>query len=103
VVVMDRILGLLALVVLAAVVAAARFHWLRGTSVSARLFDLTIILLAAGLLSLIAAVPAAKSRRLQKRFSALHLADKIAEIRDALGCYLVNRKRTAIAFSLTVA
>src|SRR5438067_10192701 len=95
VVVMDRILGLLALVVLATVIAAARFRWLRGTSVTARLFDLTIILLAVGLLSLIAAVPTAKSRRLQKLFSALHLVDKIAEIRDALGCYLVNQRRTA--------
>ena len=102
VVVMDRILGLLALVALAAVVAAARFHWLRRTLVAARLFDLTIILLAVGLVSLIAAVPAAKSRRLQKLFSALHLADKIAEIRDALRCYLVSRRRTALAFSLTV-
>jgi len=102
VVVMDRILGLLSLVVLAAVVAAARFHWLRRTAVTARLFDLTIVLLAVGLLCLIAAVPAAKSRRLHNVFSALHWADKIAEIRDALGCYLVNRRRTAIAFSLTV-
>ena len=57
VVVMDRILGLLALVALAIVVAAARFHWLRRTLVAARLFDLTIILLALGLVSLIAAVP----------------------------------------------
>ena len=68
VVVMDRILGLLALVALAAVVAAARFHWLRRTLVAARLFDLTIILLAVGLVSLIGAVPAAKSRWLQKLF-----------------------------------
>ena len=69
---------------------------------SARLFDLTIILLAVGLLSVIAAVPAAKSRRLQKLFSVLDLADKIAEIHDALRCYLVSRRRTALAFSLTV-
>src|SRR5437870_10574005 len=102
VVVMDRILGLLALVALAIVVAAARFHWLRRTPVAAKLFDLTIILLAVGLLSLIGAVPAAKSRWLQKLFSALHLADKIVEIRDALRCYLVSRRRMAIAFSLTV-
>src|SRR5437868_10405240 len=78
VVVMDRILGLLALVALAIVVAAARFHWLRRTAVTARLFDLTIILLAVGLLSLIVALPAAKSRRLENLFSALHLAAKIA-------------------------
>src|SRR5947207_14866973 len=77
VVVMDRILGLLALLALASVIAAARFHWLRRTVVTAKLFDLTIILLAIGFLSLIAAVPAAKSRRLQKLFSALHLADTI--------------------------
>src|SRR5207302_8097756 len=102
VVVMDRILGLLALVALATVVAAARFHWLRRTAVTAKLLDLTIILLAVGLLSLIAAVPAAKSRRLQKLFSALHLADKVAEIRDALRCYVVNWRWTAVAFSLTV-
>jgi len=102
VVVMDRVLGLLALVTLAAVVAAARFHWLRRTAVTARLFDLTIILLAVGLLSLIAAVPAAKSRRFQKLFSALHLAEKIAELRDALRRYFVSRRRTAIALSLTV-
>src|SRR5947208_8998112 len=102
VVVMDRILGLLALVTLAAVVAAARLHWLRRTAVTARLFDLTIILLAVGLLSLIAALPAARSRRLEKLFSALHLADKIAELRDALRRYFVSRRRTAIALSLTV-
>ena len=102
VVVMDRILGLLALLALASVIAAARFHWLRRTVVTAKLFDLTIILLAIGLLSLIAAVPAAKSPRLQKLFSALHLADTIGEIRDALRCYFVNRKRTAIAFSLAI-
>ena len=59
-------------------------------------------LLGVGLLSLIGAVPAAKSRWLQKLFSALHLADKIVEIRDALRCYLVSRRRMAIAFSLTV-
>ena len=103
VVMMDRILGLLALLSLFTVVAAARFHWLRRTPVTAKLFDLTIILLAMGLLSLIAAVPAAKSRWLHKLFSALHLADTIAEIRDALRCYLVSRRRTAFAFSLTVA
>src|SRR5438105_9998987 len=40
IVVMDRILGLLALVALATVVAAARFHWLRRTAVTAKLFDL---------------------------------------------------------------
>ena len=51
---------------------------------------------------LIAAVPAAKSRRLHNVLSALHWADKIAEIRDALRCYLVSRRRMAIAFSLTV-
>ena len=60
-------------------------------------------LLAVGLLSLIGAVPAAKSRRIHNLFSALHLANTIAEIRDTLRCYLVSWRRTAIAFSLTVA
>src|SRR5438132_2158705 len=52
VVVMDRILGLLSLVALTTVITAARFHCLRPTAVTAKLFDLTIILLATGLLRL---------------------------------------------------
>ena len=102
VVAMDRLLGLLALAVLTAVIAALRFSWLRQTPMTAKLFALTLSLVALGLLGLIAAVAAAKSRILHRLFVALHLADIFGEIRDVLRCYLIKWKRTAMVFSLTV-
>src|SRR2546430_16801316 len=71
VVAMDRLLGLLALAVLTAVIAALRFSWLRQTPMTAKLFALTLSLVALGLLGLIAAVAAAKSRILDRVFVAL--------------------------------
>ena len=103
VVVMDRILGMFALVVLAAAVAVVRFHWLRQTALTARLVDITAALLVAGLLGLLSAAAAAKSRALRRLAFALRLTDSLREIRDALRCYRAHWRRTVVAFALTLA
>src|SRR5438445_3856337 len=78
-----------------------RLPWLQATSIFfiGVFFTLFTPVLIAGdamqILYVVAAVPAVKSRWRHKLFSALHLADTIAEIRDALRCYLASRRRTA--------
>jgi uncharacterized protein (TIRG00374 family) len=97
-VVMDRIMGMLALISIAAVVLTARYHWLSQSPAAAKLIKVVALILGAGAAALIVSV-------LIARFGARAnwpIPEKLKELGEAFKQFGHDKTRTIASFLTTL-
>ncbi len=98
-VVMDRVLGLLALITLAAGIVAVRHDWLSHTAAASRLVNVMLVLLAGGVLLVAASAAVAKSEALAHW---RHLPEFVRETGHVFKLYAAHWRLTLYAFATTL-
>ena len=99
VVVMDRIMGMLSLIVMASVILSARYGWLSHSAAGVQMVRLVAVILAAGAGSLLLSLLAARSGV----FARLPLPRWVREMGGAFQQFGRDWRRTAGAFATTLA
>ncbi len=101
-IVMDRLLGLLAIVFLVAIVLVARFNWLTKVPETAQLAYLAIALLGGGFFCVALLFTLARSDRVRKLPRGIPFRNSIEKFSQALGAYRKHYIPTLIAFAITI-
>ena len=101
-IVMDRFLGLLAIVFLTAIVLVARFHWLTQVPETAQLAYLALALLGGGFFCVALLFAMARPDRVRKLPSLIPFRNSVDKFGQALGAYRKHYVSTFIAFAITI-
>ena len=99
VVVMDRIMGMLALICLAATIVGLRYHWLRQSAASAHLLEAVMLILGGGVLVLILSL-VVESIGVPEKWP---VPRKLHEFADAFRQFATDWRGTLGAFATTLA
>ncbi len=99
VVVMDRLMGMLALIVMASVILTARYGWLSHSAAGVQMVRLVALILAAGAGSLLLSLLAARSGA----FARLPLPRWVRDTGGAFQQFGRDWRRTTAAFATTLA
>ncbi len=99
VVVMDRIMGMLALICLAATLVSARYAWLTRSAASSRLMEAVLLILGGGALALVLSLVVA-SVGVPDRWPVPH---RVRDLADAFRQFAKDRRGTLGAFATTLA
>src|SRR5438105_1272695 len=101
-IVMDRLLGLLAIVFLVGIVLVVRFNWLTETAETAQLAYLALALLGGGFVGVALLFSLARSDRMRKLPRRIPFRGSIEKFGQALGAYRKHYIPTMIAFGITI-
>ena len=101
-IVMDRLLGLLAIVFLSAIVLVVRFSWLTQVPETAQLAYFALALLGGGFLCVALLFTMARPDRVRKFPRRIPFRNSIDKIGQALGAYRKHYVSTGIAFAITI-
>jgi len=101
-IVMDRLLGLLVIVFLAAIVLVVRFNWLTQIPETAQLAYLALALLGGGILCVALLFATVRSDQVRKLSRGIPFRNSIEKFGRALGAYRKHYVPTLIAFAITI-
>lgn len=101
-VIMDRLVGLLALITMASVFIGLRYQWLAATDITRHLAQVLIFILAAGLLGIVMSFVITSFNLVHKLPSRMPFHDKMVELSAACNLYGRAWKTSLLALLLSI-